>query len=409
VGLPSVPVMSGTDAPRLTSASPGPLRIVHLIGSGGYYGAERMVLLLASEQRRKGHDAIIVCSARSGDAEEFRQAAEAEEVPFRRVPDSPLALAAAGSEEAKRAGEAATILHAHGYKADISLGLRRPTLRHVVMVSTQHGLTHAPFPSRLWLYYRLAAAARLLMDARVRVGARLCKESPGPWGTAIVPNGLPASAPIVARAGLAPSGAADGWPERVASDRSRRVLALGRLAFEKGFDVLLEALPPVLQASDSLDVVIAGDGPERDALEARVSALGLGAHVRFVGFVPQVEALLEACDVFVMPSRSEGHPMALLQAMRRGKRIVATDVPGVVASLTSPSGDVAGWLCPRGSVEGLAGALGAAIGAAASERPEWAAALFRERYTAERMGAAYQDLYERAWLRRRPGRRGLPA
>lgn len=106
-----------------------------------------------------------------------------------------------------------------------------------------------------------------------------------------------------------------------------RLGTVGRLVPEKGVDVLLEALPAIVAKRPAVLTVV-GDGPERRALERKARDLP----VEFVGQVAspiEVADFLRSIDVFVMPSRWEGLPNALLEALACGARVVATDVPGV--------------------------------------------------------------------------------
>ena len=112
-----------------------------------------------------------------------------------------------------------------------------------------------------------------------------------------------------------------------------RLVTAGSLAQEyKGHDVLLAALARLCGGGRAFELTIVGDGRVRPALERRVRTLGLTGRVRFAGRVPAgaaVRALLDAGDVFVLPSRTEGLPRALIEAMARGLPAVATAVGGV--------------------------------------------------------------------------------
>ncbi len=118
------------------------------------------------------------------------------------------------------------------------------------------------------------------------------------------------------------------------------VLAVGRLAPQKGFDILLAAATDWLDRKPEPLVVIAGDGPLAGALAAQADEFKVDA--RFLGRRADVTELLAAADVFVLPSRWEGQPLILQEALRAGRPIVATDVGGV-ADLT---GDEAAVLVP---------------------------------------------------------------
>lgn len=125
------------------------------------------------------------------------------------------------------------------------------------------------------------------------------------------------------------------------------VLAVGRLAPEKGFDVLLQAV-----AGLSVEVVLAGSGPE----EARLRALA-GPDVLFLGHVDRddLPALYAEADVFVMPSRSEQWGMALNEAALAGLPLVSTDAAGAAHELIENG--VNGFRLPTGDVEALRDAL----------------------------------------------------
>jgi glycosyltransferase involved in cell wall biosynthesis len=107
------------------------------------------------------------------------------------------------------------------------------------------------------------------------------------------------------------------------------LLAVGRLVPQKGFDDLLAALAT---ADIQHDLLIAGDGPERDALQAQALKLGLNQRVHFVGASDRrtVAALHAGSDFFVLPSRvDEGLPLAAVEAMAAGQAIVATRTGGL--------------------------------------------------------------------------------
>jgi glycosyltransferase involved in cell wall biosynthesis len=106
-----------------------------------------------------------------------------------------------------------------------------------------------------------------------------------------------------------------------------RLGTVGRLIPEKGVDVLLDAMPAIL-ARRPVMLTVVGDGPQREVLEAKARDLP----VEFAGYLrapTDVAAFLRSIDVFVMPSRWEGLPNALLEALACGATVVATDVPGM--------------------------------------------------------------------------------
>jgi glycosyltransferase involved in cell wall biosynthesis len=142
--------------------------------------------------------------------------------------------------------------------------------------------------------------------------------------------------------------------EREGGGRSPVLIAGGRLTRQKGFDLLLAALPAVVARHPDLVLLIAGEGPERPALTAQTGRLGLAGRVRFLGERGDLAALFSAADALVLPSRSEGSPYVLLEAMALGLPVVAAGAGGVAAMLADGAG---GLLVRGGEPPELAGAI----------------------------------------------------
>lgn len=157
----------------------------------------------------------------------------------------------------------------------------------------------------------------------------------------VVPLGI-ADAPVPA--------AAPNW-----LSEGLRLLAVGRLSYYKGFDVLLRALVDCPEAS----LLLIGSGDQASELRSLVDRLGLGARVRLAGHQndAQLEAAYRACDVFCLPSldRAEAFGMVLLEAMRAGKPIIASDIPGSgVGTVAGPDNALR---VPPGDTQALAAAI----------------------------------------------------
>ncbi|ACY96794.1 MULTISPECIES: glycosyltransferase [Thermomonospora] len=133
------------------------------------------------------------------------------------------------------------------------------------------------------------------------------------------------------------------------------VACLGRLSHEKGVDMALEAWAEASAAHPGWRLRIHGSGPEEEALRAQARALGIAGTVEFCGPAPDAAAALAQASVFLLPSRQEGLPMSLMEAMACGLPAVAFDcAPGVRELLTD---EVDGLLVPPGHVPALAAAL----------------------------------------------------
>lgn len=107
------------------------------------------------------------------------------------------------------------------------------------------------------------------------------------------------------------------------------LVAVGRLVFEKGHEYLVEAMTVVAKENPRAVAGICGAGPLHDELQAQIERLNLQHKVRLLGQWDEIPELLAASDVFVLPSRWEGLPMALLEGMMAGLPVIATRVEGV--------------------------------------------------------------------------------
>lgn len=133
----------------------------------------------------------------------------------------------------------------------------------------------------------------------------------------------------------------------------RMVLWVGRLDPVKGLDVLIRAFEPVARETNA-HLLLVGGGALRDELERLARERRLEPRVHFLGPRTDVPSLLKAADLFVFPSRTEGLPNALLEAMAAGCPIVTTDVPGCRDLITH---EESGIFVPYGDTSALAGAM----------------------------------------------------
>ena len=105
------------------------------------------------------------------------------------------------------------------------------------------------------------------------------------------------------------------------------MLAAGRLVHQKGFDILIRAFATVARECGQLRLALAGEGPEEQALRSLVAELRLDDRVHFLGQVRGLRTLMRQADAFILPSRYEGFPNVLLEALASGLPVVATDCP----------------------------------------------------------------------------------
>jgi glycosyltransferase involved in cell wall biosynthesis len=163
---------------------------------------------------------------------------------------------------------------------------------------------------------------------------------------------------------------------------------MGRLDRQKGFDVLVDALAML----SGVSAVVAGEGPERDALERRAHDRGVVDRLRLLPWTEETGPLLRALDLFVLPSRYEGLPLALLEAMAAGIPIVAADVGAVSEAVVAGT---SGLLVPPDDPPALAAAIRQLLDDEAARKRLGAGAreAWRSQFTAERMQESYLDVF----------------
>jgi len=165
-----------------------------------------------------------------------------------------------------------------------------------------------------------------------------------------------------------------------------------RLASQKGLGVLLDAAALLRREFPGLQLAIAGEGDQRQLLEAQAAELGLGEVAHFLGVRHDVPDLLRMIDVYVLPSFWEGLPMGVLEAMAASRPIVATDVGGIGRAISHES---SGLLVRPKDPQELADAIGRML-----REPEFAEscgrearAVFEKRFSASHMARSYEVLY----------------
>jgi glycosyltransferase involved in cell wall biosynthesis len=177
------------------------------------------------------------------------------------------------------------------------------------------------------------------------------------------------------------------------STESRLVLAVGSLFSVKGHRHLIDAVAELTGRDANVHLALAGTGHLGPALVRQASELGVAQHVHMLGLRSDVPNLLAGADVFVLPSLSEGLPLALLEAMFAGCPIVATDV-GEVRSVL---GSDAGLLVPPGDGRALAAAINRFLVDPVAGRECGRRAIIRaaSEYSLERMVERYARVYSR--------------
>jgi glycosyltransferase involved in cell wall biosynthesis len=276
----------------------------------------------------------------------------------------------------------ATVVHAHHYSPFVysALAGRLP------VVYTEHGRVSDAPPSRrrYWAnrVFFARRAARVFAVSR-ELGDHLVAEGFHSSRVAVIPNGIPLPA------ARSPDGRARLRRELGAGDDTLVIGTIARLDPVKDLGILLRAA--ALLPSLPFLVVLIGDGSERHALERLTRELGIDRHVRFLGHRDDARQWLDAYDIFVNSSISEGVSLTILEAMGAGLPVVATAVGGTPEVIAAGTGE----LVPPRSPAALADALARLGRDPEARRTLGAAARARvaARYTIERMVADYRDVY----------------
>ena len=362
------------------------MKILHIIDSGGLYGAEMVLLNLVAEQIKMGLDP---CIASIGDKHIGEKPLETEArkrgfrvVKFRMFPGpNPYGMLKVLRYAKQNEFD---ILHSHGYKGNVAFGLMPKRIRKIPMISTLHGWTSVSGFSKNRVYEWLDLISLKYIDAVVLVSEAM-KSHPKLEGRKginfhVIHNGIPIPAAQFNHLTIQPfnqsriqatSTPPAQWNESVfnipsglnsktiqpgqstqstqqtrvtqATQRTQKldqsivdfckkgytIGSIGRLSTEKGYKYLIEALTILIKKGIDARLVIMGEGYERPCLENLTRELGLSEKVLLPGYIDEANLYIPLFDVFVISSLTEGLPITLLEAMQAKTPIVGSRVGGI--------------------------------------------------------------------------------
>jgi len=226
------------------------------------------------------------------------------------------------------------LLFVHGgfVASGIAWVVQRKLKRNIPYVSSNHGYSTNPWKLVLPIRERLAPLSPLTYQHQalaVVTVAHACKENlvahgVSPEKITVVHNGIDPEPPRVDPVSRSSLGI---------KENETIIGVLSRLTPFKGVAYLINAFKTVLKTHPTVHLVVAGDGSEANQLKRMARNSGIDSNVHFVGYQTNAQAWLELFDIYALPSLAEFHSIALLEAMRAQKPIVATDVGGNTESV----------------------------------------------------------------------------
>jgi glycosyltransferase involved in cell wall biosynthesis len=302
------------------------MRILHLISSGGLFGAERVAVELSKSLKKAYHCEPVLGVIRNAynPHEEILEEAKSSGILYavfscRSQLDLKLAFSIRKFIKKNRID----IIHCHGYKSNF-YGLLA-SKGQVPSVTTNHNWLTAHwklktycFLDSLWIRFfdRIVAVSNEVKKDMLRYKIPEKKIS-------VIDNGIALERfeKVVETNNIRDQLGFDG--------KIRIIGTIGSLGIEKGHIYLLEAASQILEIVKDLRFLIIGDGPLRKSLAEKSEKLGIEKQVIFMGQRKDIPELLMAMDIFVLPSIKEGLPIALLEAMAAKRPVVATRVGAI--------------------------------------------------------------------------------
>jgi len=363
-------------------------RVIHLINSGGFYGAERAVLEFCRASLGGAFSPILInfYDLRKPHLE-LHERAQKEGIPTRLLPcRSRLDFRTLRELRRLILLEKGDIIHCHGFKADF-YGLLVGKSLKIPLITTIHGWTGLNMINRVYQF--LDGLFLHFFDRVVALGEenrkKLIKFGVNPRAISIIPYGIHCDDPAQGPKRISP--ARFGLKE---DDIVVGVIA--RLNLEKGHHHLLKAARIVIDRVPGVRFLLVGDGPLRSQLDQEVDALGLAESVIFAGFQSDMNSIYSLLDMVVLASLREGLPLTILEAMAAGLPVVATRV-GEVHDVVRHG--ATGFLVEPGDEIGLAEAI-----LELTKNPHRCAEmgnlgrrLIEDRFGSARMGENYTALY----------------
>ena len=361
------------------------VKVLQLISSGGYYGAENMLLNLCASQQKAGcENSLMLFYNVHAPNVEFYERARRRGLSVRMVHCQGRAdwRAVRQIEECIQE-DGIELLHTHGYKADL-YGYVAARRSGKPIVATCHNWVGGTAALGIYNHLDRMALKRFHGLAAVSdsVAQRLLDSGIAAKKIRTIANGIDVG--TFERARPLPVFDFDG---------NKVVGMVARLDLQKGFEYLLRAARELCGAFPELKIVIVGEGPDRQAIEGMIQRFGLQSSVILAGQHSDMPGIYAALDVFVLPSLNEGLPMTILEAMAASKSVIATRVGAIPTVIKDGE---TGLLVDPCNVTGLRDALARLLTDSdlcrriGSAGHDWVS----RNYTSQAMALKYRQMYD---------------
>ena len=368
------------------------MKILHLVDSAGFYGAETVIITLALEQKTSNEVPVVCALIKKNQADPDIV------IKARAYGLNAVALPVSGNiwRQSKLIVDYAKsksfdIIHSHGYRPGILVGLVIG-LSAISKVRTLHGWTHSTYFSKLFIYNFIDALLLWRQDAVVVVSNKMKKN--------ILMRFVPKSLISTIHNGIS----TDSHPlitlEELNDPKFQKLYmsnyligAVGRLSAEKAQSDLIRAVALLRKEDYQVAIVIIGEGPERQSLERLSSELKISDFVYLPGYLDNAARYLHLFRVLCIASLTEGLPITILEAMQHGVPVLSTNVGDIPELLENGRGFL---VSPRHPEE-IAMCIKEMINDPEKTRTmsEQAKQYFTKNYTSKTMVRMYSDVYKR--------------
>lgn len=298
------------------------MKVLHVIDSGGYYGAEVMLVELALAQLRAGLNVEVCSIGTLGETEKAIEKVCREKgvkvYPLRMKAGLNLVGGLKVIRYARNNGY--QLLHSHGYKGNILLGVIPKFIRKLPIVTTVHGYTNSGSIDKMWLYEHLDRIIVRFIEYVVLVSSKMLEipvfSKMNQSKISVIYNGIDQSEEN-----------SKNGDKAIEIPQHKIVLGtIGRLSPEKNHALLIKMIKLLKQQDVDAFLLIVGEGGLRHQLETLIKECDVEDRVHITGYVDNASHLIQHFDMYLISSTTEGLPITLLESMRASRPVISTAV-----------------------------------------------------------------------------------